>query len=108
MVFCFLKVSWNFQRENCPVAVVVVVVVVESPNGSQKPQQRAHSNFILWLSLSHEMKSIGALKGAHFVELCCQRGIPIVFLQNITGFMVGSTYEHQVRIPQNSHTSSML
>ena len=30
-----------------------------------------------------------AVKGAHFVELCCQRGIPILFLQNITGFMVG-------------------
>ncbi len=34
-----------------------------------------------------------ALKGAHFVELCVQRGIPLVFLQNITGFMVGSKYE---------------
>ena len=31
-----------------------------------------------------------ALKGAHFIELCCQRGIPLVFLQNITGFMVGA------------------
>ncbi|MGA0542240.1 carboxyl transferase domain-containing protein [Neotabrizicola sp. VNH66] len=34
-----------------------------------------------------------ALKGAHFVELCSQRGIPLVFLQNITGFMVGRAYE---------------
>jgi 3-methylcrotonyl-CoA carboxylase beta subunit len=34
-----------------------------------------------------------ALKGAHFVELCCQRKIPLVFLQNITGFMVGRKYE---------------
>ena len=34
-----------------------------------------------------------ALKGAHFVELCSQRGIPLVFLQNITGFMVGRKYE---------------
>jgi 3-methylcrotonyl-CoA carboxylase beta subunit len=33
--------------------------------------------------------SESALKGAHFVELCSQRGIPLVFLQNITGFMVG-------------------
>src|SRR5207342_2747962 len=33
------------------------------------------------------------LKGAHFIELCCQRGIPLVFLQNITGFMVGKKYE---------------
>ncbi|PID49308.1 MAG: methylcrotonoyl-CoA carboxylase [Proteobacteria bacterium] len=38
--------------------------------------------------------SEAALKGAHFVELCCQRGIPLVFLQNITGFMVGRKYEH--------------
>ncbi|MFZ4076523.1 MAG: carboxyl transferase domain-containing protein [Legionellaceae bacterium] len=34
-----------------------------------------------------------ALKGAHFVELCAQRKIPLIFLQNITGFMVGSKYE---------------
>jgi 3-methylcrotonyl-CoA carboxylase beta subunit len=37
--------------------------------------------------------SESALKGAHFIELCCQRGIPLLFLQNITGFMVGSKYE---------------
>jgi 3-methylcrotonyl-CoA carboxylase beta subunit len=37
--------------------------------------------------------SESALKGAHFVELCAQRGIPLVFLQNITGFMVGKKYE---------------
>lgn len=34
-----------------------------------------------------------ALKGTHFIELCCQRKIPLLFLQNITGFMVGSKYE---------------
>ena len=37
--------------------------------------------------------SESALKGAHFVELCCQRGVPLLFLQNITGFMVGQDYE---------------
>ncbi|MCG8427471.1 MAG: methylcrotonoyl-CoA carboxylase, partial [Chromatiales bacterium] len=37
--------------------------------------------------------SESAQKGAHFVELCAQRGIPLVFLQNITGFMVGKKYE---------------
>jgi 3-methylcrotonyl-CoA carboxylase beta subunit len=37
--------------------------------------------------------SESALKGAHFIELCAQRGIPLVFLQNITGFMVGKKYE---------------
>jgi 3-methylcrotonyl-CoA carboxylase beta subunit len=36
-----------------------------------------------------------ANKGAHFIELCCQRGIPLVFLQNITGFMVGRKYENE-------------
>ncbi|GIH72117.1 carboxyl transferase domain-containing protein [Sphaerimonospora thailandensis] len=35
-----------------------------------------------------------ALKGAHFIELCDRRGIPLVFLQNISGFMVGKAYEH--------------
>jgi 3-methylcrotonyl-CoA carboxylase beta subunit len=34
-----------------------------------------------------------ALKGAHFVELCSQRNIPLIFLQNITGFMVGKEAE---------------
>ena len=38
--------------------------------------------------------SESALKGAHFIELCNQRGIPLVFLQNITGFMVGKEYEN--------------
>jgi 3-methylcrotonyl-CoA carboxylase beta subunit len=37
--------------------------------------------------------SESALKGAHFIELCCQRRIPLLFLQNISGFMVGSQYE---------------
>jgi len=37
--------------------------------------------------------SESALKGTHFIELCCQRGIPLIFLQNITGFMVGRKYE---------------
>jgi 3-methylcrotonyl-CoA carboxylase beta subunit len=37
--------------------------------------------------------SESALKGTHFVELCCQRRIPLIFLQNITGFMVGERYE---------------
>ncbi|HET7404327.1 MAG TPA: carboxyl transferase domain-containing protein [Usitatibacter sp.] len=39
--------------------------------------------------------SESALKGAHFIELCTQRGIPLLFLQNITGFMVGKKYENQ-------------
>jgi acetyl-CoA carboxylase carboxyltransferase component len=37
--------------------------------------------------------SESALKGTHFIELCCARGIPLVFLQNITGFIVGKRYE---------------
>jgi acetyl-CoA carboxylase carboxyltransferase component len=39
--------------------------------------------------------SESALKGTHFVDLCSQRGIPIIFLQNITGFMVGKKVEHE-------------
>ena len=34
-----------------------------------------------------------AKKGAHFIQLCNQRGIPLLFVQNITGFMVGKSYE---------------
>jgi 3-methylcrotonyl-CoA carboxylase beta subunit len=37
--------------------------------------------------------SESAQKGAHFIQLCAQRGIPLIFLQNITGFMVGQKYE---------------
>jgi 3-methylcrotonyl-CoA carboxylase beta subunit len=36
-----------------------------------------------------------AMKGAHFIELCVQRGVPLLFLQNITGFMVGRRYENE-------------
>ncbi|MCK5890321.1 carboxyl transferase domain-containing protein [Aeromicrobium sp.] len=39
--------------------------------------------------------SESSLKGAHFIELCNQRGVPLVFLQNITGFMVGKEYENR-------------
>ena len=39
--------------------------------------------------------SESAQKGAHFIEICCQRKIPLVFLQNITGFMVGRKYENE-------------
>ncbi|KAF1071807.1 methylcrotonoyl-CoA carboxylase [Variovorax paradoxus] len=39
--------------------------------------------------------SESAQKGAHFIELCCQRKTPLVFLQNITGFMVGRKYENE-------------
>ena len=39
--------------------------------------------------------SESAMKGAHFIELCCQRRVPLIFLQNITGFMVGRKYESE-------------
>lgn len=38
--------------------------------------------------------SESSLKGAHFIEMCCMRKIPIIYLQNITGFIVGKKYEH--------------
>ena len=44
--------------------------------------------------------SESALKGAHFIELCCQRKIPLVFLQNITGFMVGPQVRERRHRPQ--------
>ena len=39
--------------------------------------------------------SDSALKATHFIELCCQRAIPLLFLQNIAGFMIGKKYEHE-------------
>ncbi|MFK8011672.1 MAG: carboxyl transferase domain-containing protein [Marinicellaceae bacterium] len=52
-----------------------------------------HGNPIGIIANNGILFSESALKGAHFVELCCQRNIPLVFLQNISGFMVGKEYE---------------
>src|SRR3546814_8201766 len=46
--------------------------------------------------------SESALKGAHFIELACQRRIPLLFLQNISGFMVGGKYEDRKSTRLNS------
>ncbi|HLP00206.1 MAG TPA: carboxyl transferase domain-containing protein [Fimbriimonas sp.] len=56
---------------------------------------RIHGQQIGLLANDGILFSESALKGAHFIELCCQRGIPIVFFQNITGFMVGRKYENE-------------
>ncbi|CAN5871597.1 carboxyl transferase domain-containing protein [soil metagenome] len=54
---------------------------------------RVHGHPVGIIANNGILFSESALKGAHFVELCDQRGIPLVFLQNITGFMVGREYE---------------
>ncbi len=54
---------------------------------------RIHGMTVGILANNGILFSESALKGAHFIELCCKRHIPLVFLQNITGFMVGRTYE---------------
>jgi len=54
---------------------------------------RLHGHPIGIVANNGVLFSESAVKGAHFIELCSQRGIPLVFLQNITGFMVGSAYE---------------
>ena len=54
---------------------------------------RIHGNPVGIVANNGILFSESSLKGAHFVELCGQRGIPLVFLQNITGFMVGRKYE---------------
>jgi 3-methylcrotonyl-CoA carboxylase beta subunit len=55
---------------------------------------RIGGNAVAILASNGILFSESALKGAHFIELACQRGIPLVFLQNITGFMVGRKAEH--------------
>lgn len=52
-----------------------------------------HGNAVGIVANNGVLFSESALKGAHFVELCAQRKIPLIFLQNITGFMVGEKYE---------------
>ncbi|QIG40261.1 methylcrotonoyl-CoA carboxylase [Microbacterium sp. 4R-513] len=54
---------------------------------------RLHGHRVGILANNGVLFAESALKGAHFIELCDQRGIPLVFLQNITGFMVGREYE---------------
>jgi acetyl-CoA carboxylase carboxyltransferase component len=54
---------------------------------------RIHGHPVGILANNGILFSESALKGAHFIELACARGVPLVFLQNITGFMVGREYE---------------
>jgi len=54
---------------------------------------RIHGHRVGILANNGVLFGESALKGAHFIQLCDQRGIPLVFLQNITGFMVGREYE---------------
>jgi 3-methylcrotonyl-CoA carboxylase beta subunit/propionyl-CoA carboxylase len=54
---------------------------------------RLHGYLVGIIANNGILFSESALKGAHFIELCEQRGIPLLFLQNITGFMVGRQYE---------------
>ncbi len=55
---------------------------------------RIHGYLVGILGNNGVLFSESSLKGAHFIELCCQRKIPLLFLQNITGFIVGKRYEH--------------
>mmetsp|Transcript_13193 Transcript_13193/g.20004 ORF Transcript_13193/g.20004 Transcript_13193/m.20004 type:complete len:643 (-) Transcript_13193:409-2337(-) len=54
-----------------------------------------HGNKVGVIANNGILFSESSLKAANFIELCCQRGIPILFLQNITGFMVGKRYENE-------------
>ena len=54
---------------------------------------RLHGHRVGVIANNGVLFSESALKGAHFIQLCDQRGIPLLFLQNITGFMVGREYE---------------
>jgi len=56
---------------------------------------RIHGHSIGIVANNGILFSESALKGTHFIELCSQRNIPLLFLQNITGFMVGRQYENQ-------------
>jgi 3-methylcrotonyl-CoA carboxylase beta subunit len=56
---------------------------------------RVHGHLVGVLANDGILFSESAQKGAHFIELCCQRRVPLLFLQNITGFMVGRQYENE-------------
>jgi 3-methylcrotonyl-CoA carboxylase beta subunit len=55
---------------------------------------RIHGHAVGILANNGVLFSQSALKGAHFIELCDRRAVPLVFLQNVSGFMVGRDYEH--------------
>jgi 3-methylcrotonyl-CoA carboxylase beta subunit len=55
---------------------------------------RVHGHPVGILANNGVLFSQSALKGAHFIELCDRRAVPLVFLQNVSGFMVGRDYEH--------------
>ncbi|MBS1714423.1 MAG: methylcrotonoyl-CoA carboxylase [Armatimonadetes bacterium] len=56
---------------------------------------RIHGRLVGVIANNGILFSESALKGAHFIEICCQRRIPLVFFQDITGFMVGQKYENE-------------
>jgi len=56
---------------------------------------RLHGRLVGILANNGILFSESALKGSHFIQLCCQRQVPLIFLQNITGFMVGQKYEEE-------------
>lgn len=56
---------------------------------------RIYGNLVGVIANDGILFSESALKGAHFIELCCQRRVPLLFVQNITGFMVGKKYENE-------------
>ena len=81
-------------------------IIARLVDGSEFDEFKAHYGTTLVTGFAHiEGMPVGilanngilfsetALKAAHFIELCCQRSIPLLFLQNITGFMVGRKYE---------------
>lgn len=56
---------------------------------------RLHGRLVGILANNGILFSESAMKGSHFIQLCCQRQVPLIFLQNISGFMVGQKYEQE-------------
>ncbi len=90
-------------RKPIPARELVARIVDESAFEEFKPRfgptlvtgfARIDGHLVGILANNGILFSESALKGTHFIELCCQRGIPLLFLQNIVGFMVGKRYEH--------------
>ena len=89
-------------REPFDVREVIARIVDASELDEFKPRYgttlvtgfaRIHGQMVGILANNGILFSESAQKGAHFIELCCQRKIPLLFLQNIAGFMVGRKYE---------------
>src|SRR5215216_6710398 len=94
------RVPWTLQEPEEPLydAEEIYGIVPQDPRQTYDVREviaRIMGNPVGILANNGILFSESSMKGTHFIELCSSRGVPLVFLQNITGFMVGKEYENE-------------